>query len=320
LERRNTQATCLFKRQVFDFGWESAVRAYRIWKGEDMKAKWISIVLLPLVLVSSVVLVVGCGNSEPANLTLATTTSTADTGLLDYLLPVFEKDYNIKVKPIAVGSGEALKMGERGDADVLLVHSKLDEEAFVKSSFGLERVEVMWNDFVILGPQADPSGIKGDKSAVDAFKKIAAAGTTFVSRADDSGTNKKEMKLWTAAGVNPVGQPWYVQTGQGMGETITVTNQKQGYTLSDRATYLARKDTLQIAILVEGDKQLLNPYSVIVVNPKKHPGLKLNTKGAGDFVWFMTGKKGQEMVGAYRKGGVVLFHPDAKGQTRGKGD
>jgi len=285
-----------------------------------MKVRSISIVLLVLVLVSSVAVVVGCGSSEPTSLTLATTTSTADTGLLDYLLPVFEKEYNVKVKPIAVGSGEALKMGERGDADVLLVHSKADEETFVKSGSGLARVETMYNDFVILGPQADPAGIKGDKSAVDAFNKIAAAGTTFVSRGDDSGTNKKEMKLWAAAGVNPLGQPWYIETGQGMGETITVTDQKQGYTLSDRATYLARKDTLQIVILVEGDKQLLNPYSVIVVNPKKHPGLKLNTRGAGDFVQFMTTKKGQALIGAYKKKGVVLFHPDAKGQTRGMGD
>lgn len=288
-------------------------------KGETMKIKGISIALPALVLAFSVAVVGGCGKSGPTSLTLATTTSTADTGLLDYLLPVFEKQYNVKVKPIAVGSGEALKMGERGDADVLLVHSKADEETFVKSGFGLARVEVMYNDFVILGPPADPAGIKGDKSAVDAFKKIAAAGATFVSRADDSGTNKKETKLWAEAGVNPKGRPWYIQTGQGMGETITVTNQKQGYTLSDRATYLARKDTLEIVILVEGDKQLLNPYSVIVVNSNKHPGLKLNTKGAGDFVWFMTGKKGQDLIGAYKKNGVILFHPDAKGQTRGMG-
>jgi tungstate transport system substrate-binding protein len=289
-------------------------------KGVQVKAKSISVFLLVIVLAVSLSVVAGCGESQPTSLTLATTTSTADTGLLDYLLPEFEKAYNVKVKPIAVGSGEALKMGERGDADVLLVHAKSDEEAFVKSGFGLERVEVMWNDFVILGPQADPAGIKGDKSAVDAFKKIADAGATFLSRGDDSGTNKKELKLWAAAGVNPVGQPWYVETGQSMGETITVTDQKQGYTLSDRATYLARKDTLQIAILVEGDKQLLNPYSVIVVNPEKHPGLKLNTRGAGDFVEFMTSEKGQEMIGAYKKNGVILFHPDAKGETRGMGD
>ena len=285
-----------------------------------MKAKTIFVFLLVIALSFSVAVVAGCGTGQPTSLILATTTSTADTGLLDYLLPEFEKAYKVKVKPIAVGSGEALKMGERGDADVLLVHAKSDEEAFVKSGFGLERVEVMYNDFVILGPQADPAGIKGDKSAVDAFKKIADAGATFVSRGDDSGTNKKELNLWAAAGVNPVGQPWYLETGQGMGETITVTDQKQGYTLSDRATYLARKDTPQIVILIEGDRQLLNPYSVIVVNPEKHPGLKLNTKGAGDFVEFMTCKKGQEMIGAYKKNGVVLFHPDAKGETRGMGD
>jgi len=284
-----------------------------------VKVKSVAVFLMVIALVFSVVVVAGCGRSQPTSLTLATTTSTADTGLLDYLLPEFEKEYNVKVKPIAVGSGEALKMGERGDADVLLVHAKSDEEVFVKSGFGLARVETMWNDFIILGPQADPAGIKGGRSAVEAFKKIAAAGATFVSRGDDSGTNKKELKLWAAAGVDPKGQPWYIQTGQSMGETITVTNQKQGYTLSDRATYLARKDTLQIAILLEGDKQLKNPYSVIVVNPQKHPGLRLNTKGAGDFVEFMTSKKGQALIGAYKKNGIILFHPNAVGQTRGMG-
>jgi tungstate transport system substrate-binding protein len=288
-------------------------------KGVQVRVKSIAVFLLVIALSFSVAAVAGCGKGQPTSLTLATTTSTADTGLLDYLLPEFEKEYNVKVKPIAVGSGEALKMGERGDADVLLVHAKADEEVFVKSGFGLARVETMWNDFIILGPNADPAGIKGDRSAVDAFEKIAASGATFVSRGDDSGTNKKELKLWAEADVNQKGQPWYIQTGQGMGETITVTNQKQGYTLSDRATYLARKDTLQIAILVEGDKQLKNQYSVIVVNPKKHPGLKLNTKGAGDFVEFMTSKKGQALIGAYKKGGIILFHPNARGETRGMG-
>ena len=199
------------------------------------------------------------------------------------------------------------------------MHAKESEEELVKNGFGLERVEIMWNDFIILGPGADPAGIKGMESAVEAFKKMADAGVTFVSRGDDSGTNKKEMKLWKETGVDPVGKPWYVETGQGMGETITVTDQKQGYTLSDRATHMATKDTTQLVILVEGDKQLKNPYSVIVVNPEEHPRLELNTKGAGDFCEFMTSKNGQEMIGSYKKDGIILFNPDAEEETRGMG-
>lgn len=287
-----------------------------------MKSRVAVAVSIALVAVSASFVAGGCTNSGSAKgttLVLATTTSTADSGLLDVLIPRFEKQYGIKVKTIAVGTGESLKMGERGDADVLLVHSKADEEKFVANGFGLERVEVMWNDFVIVGPAADPAGIKGDKSAAEAFKKIAEVGATFVSRGDDSGTNKKEMKLMREAGVNPVGQPWYLSTGQGMGETLTVTDQKQGYTLSDRATYLSMKGALQLAILVEGDKGLFNPYSVIVVNPGKHEGLKLNTVGAQDFVEFMTSPETQKKIGAYENGGVTLFNPDAKKQTRGTG-
>jgi tungstate transport system substrate-binding protein len=255
---------------------------------------------------------------------MATTTSTQDSGLLDVLLPVFEKKYNVKVKTLAVGSGEAMKIGERGDADVLMVHSPAAEEAFVKNGFGLERVQFMYNDYVVLGPNADPAGIKGSKTAVEAYQRIAAAGgagtTTFVSRADGSGTNTAELKIWKDAGVNPKGQPWYVETGQGMGETLNIANQKQGYTMADRATYLSQKANLQLAILVEGDKALFNQYSVIVVNPAKHPNLKLNTKNAGDLVEYVTGKQGQDLIGSYKKYGVVLFHPDAKGQTRGMGN
>ena len=288
-------------------------------KGVSVKGKNVTILFLVAALALAFSLTAGCGKQEPQEVVLATTTSTMDSGLLDVLIPEFEKQYNATVKPLAVGTGEALKLGERGDADVLLVHSKADEEAFVKSGFGLERVEVMWNDFVILGPSADTAGIKADEDAVDAFKKIAEAGATFVSRSDDSGTNKKELKIWKEAGIDAKGKPWYVETGQGMGETLTITDQKQAYALSDRATYLSMKQGLTLVILVEGDKTLLNPYSVIVVNPRKHPNLKLNVTGAGDFAWFMTGKKTQGEIGFYKKGGIVLFHPDAKVQTRGMG-
>lgn len=271
--------------------------------------------VLPIVLT-----VTGCGGSAPAALVLATTTSTQDSGLLDVLVPRFEKEYNVKVKTLAVGTGEALKMGEKGDADVLLVHSKDAEEEFVEAGFGLERVQVMYNDFIIVGSQADPAGIKGEKSAVEAFKKIAGAPATFVSRGDDSGTHKKELSLWKEAGIDPAGKPWYVDTGQGMGETLTITNQKQGYTLSDRATYVTMRPTVQLDVLVEGDKQLNNQYGVIVVNPRKHPDLEINTGAGGDFVQFLTSEKGQELIGAYEVGGVVLFHPNAAGETRGQGE
>jgi tungstate transport system substrate-binding protein len=266
----------------------------------------------------------GCSQGKPTTLVLATTTSTQDSGLLNYLLPKFDKQYNHKTKIIAVGTGEAIKMGERGDADVILVHALAAEEAFVKAGFGLERVQVMYNDFVILGPQGDPAGIKGGKSAVNAFKRIAAAGAAgkaiFISRGDGSGTNLEEMDLWKKAGINQKGQPWYISTGQGMGETLTIANQKQAYTLSDRATYVTREDTLQLPILVEGDPVLYNLYGVEVVNPAKHPNIKLNIEGAGDFVQFMTSKEGQDLIGSYKVKGVVLFHPNAKGETRGMGN
>jgi len=275
-------------------------------------------------LASGTVLAVGCGQSKPTTLVLATTTSTQDSGLLTYLLPVFNKKFNHKTKTIAVGTGEALKMGEKGDADVVLVHALAQEEAFVKAGYGLERVQVMYNDFYIIGPGSDPAGIKGEKSAVNAFKKIAAAGAegkaVFVSRGDGSGTNTAELAIWKKAGIVPKGQAWYVVTGQGMGETLTVANQKQAYTLSDSATYISRKDTIGLVILVQGDPMLFNLYGVEVVNPAKHPSIKLNTQGAGDFVQFLTSKEGQDLIGKYKIKGVVLFHPDAKGETRGMGN
>lgn len=288
------------------------------------KTAVIGILVILLASAIAVAAAAGCGKSKPTTLIMATTTSTQDSGLLDVLLPAFEKKYNVKVKTLAVGSGEAIKIGERGDADVLMVHSPAAEEAFVKSGLGLERVQFMYNDYVILGPNNDPAGIKGSKTAVEAYQKIAAAGaagtTVFVSRADGSGTNTAELKIWKEAGVSPKGQPWYVETGQGMGETLNITNQKQGYTMADRATYLSMKANLQLVVLVEGDKALFNQYSVIVVNPTKHPNLKLNTKNAGDLVEYVTSKTGQDLIGSYKKYDVVLFHPNAKGETRGMGN
>lgn len=292
-------------------------------KGRMKKRFAIAVVLVAL-LAAGVVLAAGCGSSAPTNLVLATTTSTQDSGLLGELLPVFDKKFNHKTKTIAVGTGEALKMGEKGDADVVLVHARAAEETFVKAGYGLERVQVMYNDFVIVGPSADPAAIKGDKVAVDAFKKIAAAGnagkTVFVSRGDGSGTDLAEKEIWKKAGIDPKGQPWYVVTGQGMGETLTIANQKQGYTLSDNATFVFRKDDLQLVILSQGDPSLRNLYGVEVVNPEKHPNITLNTKGAGDFVQFLTSEEGQKMIADYKVKGIQLFFPNATGETRGMGD
>ncbi|MBN1288149.1 MAG: extracellular solute-binding protein [Actinobacteria bacterium] len=278
----------------------------------------------------SVFAIVGCGSgsddtakkedtAKKSELILATTTSTQDTGLLDVLLPEFEKEYGITVKPIAVGTGEALKMGEDGDADVVMVHAKASEEEFIKNGFGLERVEIMYNDFIIVGPEADPAGIKG-LDAVEAFKKIAGTNSTFLSRGDDSGTHKKELTIWKEAGIDPKGQPWYIETGQGQSNTLTVANEKQGYMLSDRATYLSMKESITLVILVEGSKSLLNQYSVIICNPEKHPNLDLNVEGAADFVKFLTSEEGQEMIGSFEKYNTALFHPNARGETDGLGN
>lgn len=242
---------------------------------------------------------------------LATTTSTRDSGLLDVLLPVFEKSSGYTVKMIAVGTGQALKMGEEGNADVLLVHAPKSEKEFMANGFGLERLLVMHNDYILVGPAADPAGIKGSATAPEALKKIAAAKATFVSRGDDSGTNKAELTLWTKAETDPAGQAWYLETGQGMGDTLRVTSEKAGYTLTDRATYLAQKATLSLEILVEGDASLLNIYSVITVNPAKWP--LVNLDGGKAFAAFMVAPDTQKLIGEFgiEKYGQALFTPDA---------
>ncbi len=252
-----------------------------------------------------------------ASMILATTTSTQDSGLLDVLIPMFQKDTGYNVKVVAVGSGQALQMGQQGNADVLLVHSPSAEQAFMASQYGKERLLVMHNDFVIVGPTADPAKIKGDPSAVDAFKKIAAAGATFVSRGDKSGTNAEELALWSSASVGPaISKPaWYLESGQGMGATLTIANQKGAYTLTDRATYLANKAKLKLDILVEKDNSLLNVYHVITVNPAKWPNV--NYAGAVAFSKWITSAPVQDAIGKFGvdKYGQQLFVPDAgKGQ------
>lgn len=241
---------------------------------------------------------------------LATTTSTQDSGLLDVLVPLFEKESGFQVKTISVGSGQAMKMGEKGEADVLLVHSPDAEKKFMAEGFGVSRRLVMHNDFIIVGPAADPAKIKGAKAA-DALKRIAQSGAIFVSRGDNSGTHAKEKGLWKGAAVNPEGQKWYQQTGLGMGQTLSVAAEKKGYTLTDRATYLSLKKGLGLEIIVEGDSKLLNIYHVIELNSVKWP--KVNVQGGKAFADFMVAKKTQEIIGRFGvdKFGAPLFFPDA---------
>ena len=245
------------------------------------------------------------------NLILATTTSTQDSGLLDVLIPMFEKKTGYFVKTIAVGSGQAMAMGQKGEADVLLVHSPDAEKKFMAEGYGVNRLIVMHNDYIIIGPPADPAAIKGGSSTVEAFKKIAAAGSLFMSRGDNSGTHAKEQGIWKAAGIKPEGQKWYQQTGLGMGQTLNVAAEKKGYTLADRGTWLSLQKNLGRPILNEGDSILLNVYHVIGVNPAKWP--KVNADGAKAFSDFMLSGETQGIVKTFgvEKYGGALFFPDA---------
>jgi tungstate transport system substrate-binding protein len=241
---------------------------------------------------------------------LSTTTSTQDSGLLDVLIPIFEKNTGYFVKTIAVGSGQAMAMGQKGEADVLLVHSPAAEKKFVAEGYGINRRLIMHNDFIIVGPPEDSTKIKGIKSAPEAFKKIAASNALFLSRGDNSGTHAKEKAIWKATGINPEKEKWYQQTGLGMGQTLSVTAEKKGYTLADRGTYLALKKNLGLDILVEGDAILLNIYHVIEVNPAKWP--KVNAVGGKALADFMVSKETQAIIKTFgvEKFGSALFFPD----------
>ena len=245
------------------------------------------------------------------NIILATTTSTQDSGLLDVLIPLFEKKTGYMVKTIAVGSGQAMTMGERGEADVLLVHSPDAEKKFMAQGFGSNRQIVMHNDFVIVGPAADPAKIKGAKTSADAFKKIAQTQSLFMSRGDNSGTHAKEKAIWKASGIEYSKQKWYQETGLGMGQTLGVAAEKKGYTLADRGTYLSLKKNLGLEILCEGDPLLLNVYHVIDVNPAKWP--KVNAAGAKTFADFIVSAEAQKVITTFGvdKFGSPLFFPNA---------
>ncbi len=248
---------------------------------------------------------------ENQEIILATTTSTRDSGLLDILIPMFQERTGYHVKPIAVGSGQAMVMGERAEADVLLVHAPDSEREFMARGHGGERKLVMHNDFVVVGPEADPAGIKGVGTAREALARIAAATAFFFSRGDGSGTHQIEAKLWREANIDPKGREWYKETGQGMGATLNIASEKNGYTVSDRATYLATRGNLALQILVEGDKSLLNVYHVITVNPQKSP--KINIAGAKAFAEFIVASDAQATIGRFGvdKFGQPLFFPDA---------
>lgn len=240
-------------------------------------------------------------------LRLATTTSTQNSGLMDVLNPVFERQHKVKVDVIAVGTGRALRLGQNGDVDAVLVHAPAAEQAFVAAGHGQERLAVMHNDFVLLGPEADPAEIKNAENAWRAMAAIAKQQHAFISRGDDSGTHKKELSLWQGAGVEPQGQ-WYISAGQGMGAVLTMTNDKLAYTLTDRGTYLAYKDKIQLVVCYAGDPQLFNPYHFILVNPERHP--HVNSKLAQAYVDFLQSEQGQSLIREYTVAGEQLFHPD----------
>ncbi|MEF9951359.1 MAG: substrate-binding domain-containing protein [Clostridium sp.] len=268
---------------------------------------------LMLTLVVAVGLLVGCGKEEAkAPIKLATTTSTQDSGLLDYLLPKFTEKTGYKVEVISKGTGQALKLGENGDVDVVLVHAKDSEEKFVKEGHGLERIEVMYNDFVVVGPKNDPAKIKDAKDAKDALKAIYESKNVFVSRGDDSGTDKFEKKLWKKLDIKPEGDN-YISAGKGMLDVLMMANEKNGYTISDRATYLANKDKLKdLEIVYQKSNDLKNQYGIIAVNPNKNESI--NKDGAKAFIDFVTSDEGQKLIGEFGKDkyGEALFTPNAK--------
>nr|WP_224078442.1 extracellular solute-binding protein [Cupriavidus laharis] len=253
---------------------------------------------------------------QAGELKLATTTSTENSGLLKYLLPKFEQKTGVNVKVIAVGSGKAMKMGEMGDVDVLLVHARKMEDEFVAAGYGVNRRDVMYNDFIVVGPASDPAGIKGSKDVLAGFRKLAGSGSKFISRGDNSGTDVMEKDYWKQIGIEPKGQPWYVNAGLGMGEVLTMAAQMPAYTLSDRATYGAYRAKTGLAVAVQGDPKMFNPYGIIAVNPAKHAGT--NYTDAMKLVEWITSPEGQQAIAGYKVEGEQLFFPDYKGTQASK--
>ncbi len=255
----------------------------------------------------------GMAQAADKFITVASTTSTANSGLFDYILPMFQAKTGIQVRVVAVGTGQALKLARKGDADVLFVHHKPSEEKFVADGFGVSRQDVMYNDFVIVGPKSDPAGIAGMTDAIAVFKKIAESKSSFASRGDDSGTNKKELGLWKAAGIDVKGMSgsWYRETGSGMGATLNAASGMGANALTDRATWLSFKNKETLTLLAQGDKRLFNQYGVILVNKDKHPHVKM-AEGQSFIDWLVS-PEGQTAIGAYKIGGKQLFFPNGIG-------
>lgn len=251
-----------------------------------------------------------CGSVAARDLMLATTTSTDNSGLLRFLLPRFEAEHGTNVRVISVGTGKALRLGENGDVDVIFVHSRPDEDRFVAERHGVNRRNVMYNDFVIVGAANDPAGIRGKRDAIRAFGAIHGTQSVFISRGDDSGTHKMEMRYWTQLGKSPLDNPGYRAAGRGMGEVLLMASELQGYALTDRATYYAMKNKIDLELLVEGDKRMFNPYGVIAVNPARYPDI--NFEGASRFTEWITSHAGQKLIGEFRIDGSQVFFPNAK--------
>ncbi len=239
---------------------------------------------------------------------LATTTSTDNSGLLEALLPPFEQRFGVRVDVIAVGTGKALKLGENGDVDAVLVHAREAEDRFVADGFGVNRRDVMYNDFVLVGPESDPAGINGLPDVVAALIAISREGTPFLSRGDDSGTHTREKALWKAAGITPDGS-WYFESGQGMGPTLFMADEKRGYSLTDRGTFLAYREKVELVVLSEGDRRFFNPYGIIAVDPARHPHAQYVLAMA--LIGWVTSQEGQQIILGFKVGDEALFHPMA---------
>jgi tungstate transport system substrate-binding protein len=284
-------------------------------------------VLIGLVLVVSLLFVFGCAEEavpveEPENgaeeapeeveliddfIILATTTSTYDSGLLDFLNPIFKEQTGLEVQVVSQGTGAALETGARGDADVLLVHDRASELRLVEEGAFVDRYDVMYNDFIIVGPAEDPAGVMGVSSVVEAYNLIADTGSTFISRGDDSGTHRMELRLWESAAIDPAGQSWYRSIGQGMGDTLNMANEELAYAMTDRGTYVAMMGNLDLVIVLEGDPVLFNQYGVMAVNPDKHPHVKYEY--ALMYIEFLMSDEGQDLINSYQVNGETLFFP-----------
>ena len=272
----------------------------------DRRYRWTGVWVLVLVLAAPAAVQA----DPPVRIRLASTTSTQASGLLDWLLPAFEKAVQgrIRVDVIAVGTGQALKIASRGDADLVLVHAPDLEQAFVKAGFGVNHRRVMHNDFVLVGPPGDPAGLDGAASAVQAFSRIAERGALFVSRGDDSGTHHKERSLWDKAGIDPDGKTWYLEAGSGMAACLRLAEEKRAYTLSDRGTFLNYRDRIHLVVLFQGDPLLFNPYGIMAVNPERFP--HVHYREALRFIDWITSPAGQAAIASYKKSGTQLFIPD----------